>query len=378
MLHEIYLWLSNQLLTNQFSAGAVTATVLGSSVYLLRSIPEQIKNLTCLMFSKHALIKSTDNIFESLVSALYTRSPNSSKVQMDYSTPKIGYGWGYCIYNGTLILYNFRLTENGSGSLYREREYLNMYFILTSNEVMLKILVELSVPDNSVININGYSKYDGWSVTSVRTKRKVSTVILEKILKDEILHDIETFFSNGTKYKSKNIVHKRGYLLYGPPGTGKTSIILAIGSQFNLPIYFVDLNGLTDSDLYKAFANIPINSIIVMEDIDVTISCITDITKTDNANIITLSGLLNVLDGLNSVEGSILFITTNNVESIHPVILRNGRIDKRYSFDYFDETLADEMITLYTTDINEVNDIKRDITYPIAPCLLQEKLLPYI
>jgi len=48
---------------------------------------------------------------------------------------------------------------------------------------------------------------------------------------------------------------------------------------------------------------------------------------------ISLSGLLNVVDGIASHEGQLLIMTTNHIEALDSALLRPGRIDVRIRFD---------------------------------------------
>lgn len=43
----------------------------------------------------------------------------------------------------------------------------------------------------------------------------------------------------------------------------------------------------------------------------------------------TLSGLLNVLDGVASQEGRIVLMTSNKANQLDPALVRPGRIDKK-------------------------------------------------
>ena len=51
------------------------------------------------------------------------------------------------------------------------------------------------------------------------------------------------------------------------------------------------------------------------------------------ASDVTLSGLLNLIDGVWSEEGRILFATTNHIEKLDPALIRPGRIDVRVRYD---------------------------------------------
>jgi chaperone BCS1 len=64
----------------------------------------------------------------------------------------------------------------------------------------------------------------------------------------------------------------------------------------------------------------PQKSIVLLEDIDRAFS---------NDSRVTVSGLLNALDGVAAQEGRLIFMTTNHVESLHPALIRPGRADVR-------------------------------------------------
>ena len=49
---------------------------------------------------------------------------------------------------------------------------------------------------------------------------------------------------------------------------------------------------------------------------------------------ITLSGLLNTIDGVSAPEGHVLIMTTNHPELLDPALIRPGRCDVKVEFDY--------------------------------------------
>lgn len=55
---------------------------------------------------------------------------------------------------------------------------------------------------------------------------------------------------------------------------------------------------------------------------------------TDNESKISLSGLLNVIDGVATHEGRILIMTTNHPEKLDPALIRAGRVDMQICFSY--------------------------------------------
>jgi chaperone BCS1 len=59
---------------------------------------------------------------------------------------------------------------------------------------------------------------------------------------------------------------------------------------------------------------------------------------------VTLSGLLNVLDGFNAPESVLFIMTTNKIETLDPALLRPGRIDYRL---YLGTATEDQKIELF-------------------------------
>lgn len=47
---------------------------------------------------------------------------------------------------------------------------------------------------------------------------------------------------------------------------------------------------------------------------------------------VTMSGLLNVIDGVGSEEGRLFFATTNYIDRLDPALLRPGRIDQKVEY----------------------------------------------
>jgi chaperone BCS1 len=91
---------------------------------------------------------------------------------------------------------------------------------------------------------------------------------------------------------------------------------------------------------------------------------------------VTLSGLLNALDGLGSREGRITFITSNHAELLDPALIRPGRVDKQYELGFLDEPEARRMFNRFFPE-TPVDKLPIDIesALPISPADLQNRLL---
>ncbi len=55
-------------------------------------------------------------------------------------------------------------------------------------------------------------------------------------------------------------------------------------------------------------------------------------TSGKGRSLVTLSGLLNAIDGNASQEGRLLILTSNNPDALDPALIRPGRIDKKVFF----------------------------------------------
>ncbi|XP_058773616.1 AAA-ATPase At3g50940-like [Vicia villosa] len=167
------------------------------------------------------------------------------------------------------------------------------------------------------------------------------TLAIDEKLRSEIVKDLDKFVKAREFYRRTGKAWKRGYLLYGPPGTGKSSLIAAMANYLNYDIYDLDLTSIRDNKYLKELVlSMSNRSILVIEDIDCTINLQNreeDKEVVNNGyNSVTLSGLLNAVDGLWSCcsEEHIIVFTTNHKERLDPALLRPGRMDKQIHLSY--------------------------------------------
>jgi chaperone BCS1 len=162
-----------------------------------------------------------------------------------------------------------------------------------------------------------------------RLPRPLDSVILADGLMDDLLEDAQAFLSRREWYVQRGIPYRRGYLLHGPPGTGKSSAVVALASALQMDIAVLSLgdSNLDDNSVSELFSSIPVNSIVLMEDIDCAF--LERKEGEDKRSKVTFSGLLNAIDGVAAGEGRILFATTNHIARLDPALIRPGRIDRK-------------------------------------------------
>lgn len=218
------------------------------------------------------------------------------------------------------------------------------------------------------------TRYEGfdWKTVGSKELRSFESVILKDGQKEHILKDIQTFRRREHWYSIRGIPYRRGYLLYGPPGTGKTSLVQSVASKVNMNVAIISLSGSMDDEHFNVLLQeVPRNSILVMEDIDhCVIKDPSSENDTSNAKI-SMSGLLNALDGVVAQEGSMVFMTCNDVNRIQPALLRPGRIDMKMELGYADKTQINKMFWRFMgeddietsnqddTDIDDENEKKK-------------------
>ncbi|KAI9333535.1 hypothetical protein DFJ73DRAFT_854131 [Zopfochytrium polystomum] len=236
-----------------------------------------------------------------------------------------------------------------------------------------------------------------WGRICSRPPRPLDSIVLAPGLMDDMLNDIQTFLTSETWYQQRGIPYRRGYLLYGPPGTGKTSCIFALAGHFKQSLCIVSLSSpeLSDGDLSRLLTSAPKNSFLVLEDVDVGIGRRKEVLKSEETNAdssddendavknmgpnpsITLSGLLNALDGLAAQEGRIVFLTTNSLSSLPPALRRPGRCDRRLHFGLAErETAAQLFERIFTVELGAARaaEIGADVADKIEAAIEQGRI----
>lgn len=212
---------------------------------------------------------------------------------------------------------------------------------------------------------DGAERYSGsqkrlWSHVVFEHPGTFDSVAMDPEKKAAIVDDLDSFKNGKEFYGRIGRAWKRGYLLYGPPGTGKSTMIAAMANYLEYDVYDLELTAVKDNtQLRKLMIETTSKSIIVIEDID----CSEDLTKKrkpkkkdhkegdeqppgppankdesdEKGSKVTLSGLLNFIDGLwsTSCGGERLIVfTTNHIEKLDPALIRSGRMDVHVEMSY--------------------------------------------
>lgn len=202
-----------------------------------------------------------------------------------------------------------------------------------------------------------------WEYTASKPIRAWESVILPRGLKERVLEDAREFFEEEGYYRARGLAFRRGYLLHGVPGSGKSSLVAALAAQLGMELYSLSLvsSDLDDSCLLELMSRLPERTILLMEDIDCALrEDARDAEDSEDGNddkgprprgkprnerrsAVTLSGLLNALDGVAASEGRLLIATTNYPHRLDPALSRPGRCDVWIEFSHCTQEQARDL-----------------------------------
>ncbi len=183
------------------------------------------------------------------------------------------------------------------------------------------------VPVLRVVN-----QWGSWVRRSDLPPRRLETVILPAAQKEAVRADLAGFLSAEAKYARFDIPWHRGYMLHGAPGGGKTSLVKGLANEFGLDLWYVSLGDLKEeSGLMNLLGEVGPRSVLLLEDVDtvrLTNDRSADESGGSDSGRISLSSLLNALDGVATPHGLVTFMTTNHFDRLDPALTRAGRMDR--------------------------------------------------
>ncbi|KIY51107.1 P-loop containing nucleoside triphosphate hydrolase protein [Fistulina hepatica ATCC 64428] len=242
-------------------------------------------------------------------------------------------------------------------------DLLTISVVARNNSILKQLIIQAKreYEAQSVHRVQIYVGHaNGWRWSDSRHKRPMSSIVLSPGLKEMLVEDTKDFLRSEKWYADRGIPFRRGYLLHGVPGSGKTSLIHALAGELGLDIYVVSLSSswMTDDVLTNLLGRVPNRCILLLEDLDAAFTrdvsrgpIVGPKTKEETeenseetkdgekkkrkrhngqlsaTNTLSLSGLLNSLDGVVASEGRLLFATTNHLNKLDPALSRPGRMD---------------------------------------------------
>jgi mitochondrial chaperone BCS1 len=363
---------------NQFASGGLLLMIIGGLSVYLRAVPENIWYWIVRQTTMMITVKDDDAAFvwvkEWFLEQRFLK--RIRRVDLDTTMrnerialiPAPGLHWFW--YGGRPFQVWFTRSEEARERTARRMESLTFRTIGRERAFLERFVDDVVQCHNKRQGVQSslYTYDDGWDYIYGYLPRTLDSVLLEPGEKEHLVQDIAQFRRSKQRYARLGVPYHRGYLLYGPPGTGKTSLVSALAAHFGLSIYTVNLTDFNDRSLMNAVSDVPANSLLLFEDVDcMKGSKVRALANTPssangpaanetpaNQNCLTLSGLLNVLDGFYAPSNVVFVMTTNHVEALDPALLRPGRIDYKLYMGRASNRQKVELYRRFFPDASEI------------------------
>lgn len=369
--------------SNQFASGGLLLMVIGAAGAAARKVPSRMLDWLMNQASITVTVKDDDSIFGWIKLWFSTQkfAHKTRNIDLDTSLtgdvlllPAPGSHWFW--YKRRLFKVYYSREKMQGPSAYgggKRIESFN-FFVVGRNRKIIKTFVEdiTKVHRENSREIPRMYRYEGsyWDEVVGYEARKLESVILPQGDKEKLMLDVNKFLNSKERYQLLGIPYHRGYLLYGPPGTGKSSLAAAVAGKLNMGLYVVNLNEFNDRLLADAMNRVSPNSVILFEDIDAMSTSVqnrvlpikgeddepedTGSKRLADKFGVTLSGLLNVLDGVHAPSNVIYLMTTNREVALDAALTRPGRIDYQLYLGEATEYQKMELARRFLSDRSEL------------------------
>lgn len=353
---------------NEFASGGLLLMIIGAVSVWLRAVPAILWDWFVSQTTITVTVSDDDAAFVWVKEWFLDQSFMKDVRRVDLDTtlrnerialiPAPGKHWFW--YSGRLFEAWLSRTESSPERMRRRLESLTFRTVGRDRAVLQRFVddvVQCHLRRQGVQS-NLYVYNDGWDMVEGYSPRILNSVVLRTGDKEHLVEDMEQFRKSKQRYELLGVPYHRGYLFHGPPGTGKTSLVSALAAHFGVSVYTLNLGEFNDRSLATAISGIPGNAVLLFEDID----CMsgnqsraprnpggTQASRDSKENAsaqngVTLSGLLNVLDGFLAPAGVMFVMTTNRIEHLDPALLRPGRIDYKL---YLGKACNQQKLELY-------------------------------
>lgn len=320
-----------------------------------------------------------------------------------------GYGNHYLVYKRRLFKITKRSLESSGSEAQKEEVSLTL---LGRNKELIEDLIEAFRPRDDESKLYAYrlNKDHEWVRIAALLKRPMESVIVPKEVKTSLVRQLDEFYSMREWYLSKGFNHKITTMIHGVPGCGKTSLIKALAGHYKADLYILNVNSISDSALEHVLNNVPGGSFLLLEDIDsasavhsrdpqpryVPPSVVPGrstglaeagpslvpsgaLPSSSDFSMLSLTGILNALDGAIPLDNIAVFTTTNHLEKIDAALLRKGRTDHIIELKFLEDPEIKEFVRYaYGTHEHYVaSDLDCRMYEPMPGCNLHSLVLTH-
>lgn len=397
MFSEYYAMFNNLIKTNPVFAGLFSMWGLTVVTYVLRNVPLAICKFLYNQFTTTVHINNdyydsqNGDVFNNFLKwystvnyKKYSRSFTiTKKSDNDASIMSVGYGKHFFIREFCLFWFTIDKEENNQTT--KIKEIIKITGITRNHDKINRLMKSFtSIDDGNELRVY-HLRDEYWACIKNINKRDLDKVIIDHNLKSEIKGYIDEFLSSEQWYINRGISYKLSFVFEGPPGTGKTSLIKALASHYDKRVYQINISSVNNSTFVNAMTNIPKGSFVVIEDFDSSSATMSryvvssddnqdkNNTNSKNTSPLSLTTILNTLDGIASLNDMVLFMTTNVINQIDPALVRPGRIDHVITIPYFKDAEIKQYIKVMFPE--EEMDLDKYTFKDIAGCDVEKLFL---
>ena len=266
-----------------------------------------------------------------------------------------------------------RVEQNGTTNEITHE--LTVTMVGRSKDLLIEMVKEFRWVPKPDIAYMYYPDRDGtWRSSHPIAPRSIDTVLLNENVKEDLLHSIEWFLNNRQWFEDRGFPYRLIMVLEGPPGTGKSSLLRALATHFKRSLCLLDLTNVGSEKFSAALRKSIKRSFVLMEDFDGIPATTLVLEEVADENLRVTSGLsrtafLQGLDGVDVLDGQIVFLTTNHIDKIDPAVLRPERVSQILHIGLLEnETIHRYILRMFP----DGEDLSHLIFLPITGARLQQ------
>jgi chaperone BCS1 len=404
-----WVFFEDQILNNRLSQAAIIAGIFAAVITWGQSIPKKLWNFLTRITTTTVRFNSDSADYEAvsrfitaeMVWDRYSRNFNfQTEMGFDHEEFReyakhrgltAGYGTHLGFFKGWPLLIERSLEESQQTKEFKE--HLTVTILGRSRARLEKFGNSISqaagVSNNEFTKVPVYIN-DGkhWARNGRLPLRKMSSVITRNYTGEKVVGAIRDFEAKKEEHHRLGLPHHLGIMLHGEPGCGKSSMVHAIAAETERSIFYLNLGSVdSDKELTSLLSGTRDWSkiILAIEDIDaagVKVNREQAAEKKkkkksgdEESGPISLSALLNVLDGILCPDGLVVVATTNHHEKLDPALKREGRFDKTFELGrlrHQEFLRMTDLFGLQPEDFDVANDV--EMTGSAMRALLMEKI----
>lgn len=359
MLEQLLSYINTVSQGNPMIAGALTLAASGGVMFLVKELPLKLTNflkaqlITTASFNNGSWEKQTTFIRIADFLAKRTTEAGSRSVTIDSVWDRdtgrtklvvtIGGGRHFFFYRGHPIMLERSIMENNNGDVIKEIITLSKFG--RSHDLFHKLVLDNTPTSHKALSISTWTNNE-WRQTSELDAGGLETIALDSDIRDFFVGQMNNFKNGRDVYRRLGLAYKMTVILHGLTGSGKTCLIRALAAQYRMNVCILDLNNISSVQLVAALGAVPANSLLLVEDFDAArhLHSRTSNTQVEDKKKVkdtrslsdqvideftggNLSGTLNALDGISSLNNVVVFLTTNHLDKIDSAVYRPGRVD---------------------------------------------------